>query len=181
MIADTCFFFVAITLGTLCSYQDIKCRGFPLWMALALLLVGVGWCVKQEFFPICQLTIGVGLLCCRVAEHLLRRRLIGGGDALLLLAAGAFITVNELPAFLIFCGFGGCGLFLLRAVSICLKKSGFFSKTSETLPSKIKELLHEEEKSYPVNAQVADIPESSIPFVPIIVISQWLTFFLYCY
>jgi prepilin signal peptidase PulO-like enzyme (type II secretory pathway) len=149
-IPDACFFIASIGLGFAAACQDIRDKKFSLWIALALLCIGVCWCVKQEFFPLSTIPIVCGMAVAKCVELVKHKTMIGGGDALLMIAAGFFITVDEVPVFLIFCGGGGLITFCLQRL---LRGGG----------------------SQDVSTAAA------IPFVPVIVASQWLTFFLYCY
>jgi prepilin signal peptidase PulO-like enzyme (type II secretory pathway) len=148
-IIDYLLILSAILLGILAAYQDIKRRSFTLLTGIGIAAIGVGWCVKQSFIPIAIFPIACGTAVVLVLNLLIKKKIIGEGDILLMCSAGCFVTLNELPAFMVFCGAGGVLAYALQ----------WYLGKKASAPSQA---------------------NKAVPFVPAIVASQWITFFLYC-
>ncbi|MDR0633006.1 MAG: hypothetical protein LBF84_02610 [Holosporales bacterium] len=142
-VIDYILILSAVVLGTLAAYQDIKSRSFTVLTGLGIFIVGGVWCIKQLFIPITIFPIACSMGIALIIGRLIKRKVIGDGDILLLCSAGFFVTFNELPAFIVFCGAGGV-------------------------------------LTYAIQRYICKDTGRSIPFIPAIVVSQWLTFFLYC-
>ncbi|MDR3285334.1 MAG: hypothetical protein LBS83_01475 [Holosporales bacterium] len=174
---DFFIIFASISLGIFASYQDIKSQKFSLWIGLGLLGIGGLWCIWQMFIPITLLPIISGIIFIKIAEKLAKKKLIGNGDLLLFCCAACFITLNELPAFMVFCGIGG--------ILTCLLQMCFNIRLpSKPISFSKAERAYEAQNKFAEEAEEIELLKKSnerFPFTLSIIISQWITFFIYCY
>lgn len=88
------------------AYADFRTRQFPLVLWGGLTAVGLAWCLKQGFWPVALVPIGIGAGALFLWNRFVKR-VIGEGDLLLFLTAGLFLPVTELDCFLVLAGLGG--------------------------------------------------------------------------
>lgn len=122
---DGLLLFGVVLVSAILSWQDLKTRQFSLVLWIILTALGVLWCLKQAFFPLTLLFMGLcaGLLA--LANRFIRP-IIGTGDLLLFLTAGCFVPFPKISLFFILCGLGGILTYFLGKFWACFaKKSNF--------------------------------------------------------
>lgn len=102
----------AVLLSGRIAWLDFRWGRFPLSLWGALTVLGLVWCLKQEFWPAALIPLALGVVILWGMNRFIKE-VIGEGDLLLFLTTGLFIPLYELDRFFILAGLSGVVLGLV--------------------------------------------------------------------
>lgn len=187
---DLCLLLGNFVCGLVIAYQDWQTQKFSKRLTFCLCLLAVGWCWKQRFFPFPLCPIAGGLFLIWGIGHFAKKRWMGEGDIFLFLQASCYFFLNELPAFLMICGSGGVVTFLLKNMNRKMRqnhKNGTIFWKAKREEEKEENQAEEQDEKKAENKEAEkeeeETPQSfhaekAFPFVPSIVLAQWVAFIL---
>lgn len=108
-LIDGALLLSAVALSGRIAWLDFRTGSFPLRLWGGLTAIGLGWCLKQRFWPMALIPLALAVLVLWGLNRFGKKR-IGEGDLLLLLTTGLFIPLCELDRFFVIAGVMGIAL-----------------------------------------------------------------------